>query len=59
MHISETVTLTTLIEDSVHYQNEDVFFMYGIIFLCLAVICLVYYQYSKQEQRKHLKRRQQ
>jgi hypothetical protein len=45
MHISDGITLGSFIEDSVHYQNEQVYTLYGIIFLVLSVICAGYYYY--------------
>ncbi len=52
MHSREGMSLGSFIEDSINYQNEDVYALYGIIFLVLAVICAGYYQYTLFTSRK-------
>ncbi len=47
MHTNENISFGSFVEDSINYQNEQVYIMYGIIFFVLAVICISYYQYSK------------
>lgn len=52
MHVKEESSLTSFIENSVHYQNEEVFMMYGLIFLVLGGICTAYYQHARYVERK-------
>jgi len=47
MHTNEKISFGSFVEDSINYQNEQVYIMYAIIFFVLAVICISYYQYSK------------
>ena len=47
MHTNENISFGSFIEKSINYQNEDVYMMYGIIFLVLTVICTSYYKYSQ------------
>jgi len=44
MNTREGISFGSFIEDSINYQNEEVYALYAIIFLVLAVICTVYYQ---------------
>ncbi|MDQ6999882.1 MAG: hypothetical protein Q9M12_03225 [Mariprofundus sp.] len=58
MHTNENISFGSFVEDSINYQNEDVYIMYGIIFLVLTVICISYYQYSKFVNRRGRKLQQ-
>jgi len=58
MHSREGISLGSFVEDSINYQNEEVYALYGIIFLVLAVICTGYYQYSLFIDRQSRKCRQ-
>jgi len=58
MHVSERASFGSFVEDSINYQNEEVYIMYGIIFLVLAIICIAYYQYSKFVGRRNRNREQ-
>ncbi len=53
MHAREGFSFSSFIEDSINYQNEEVYIMYGVIFLVLSIICTVYYQHAKYVQRRH------
>jgi hypothetical protein len=46
MHTRDGISFGSFIEDSINYQNEEVYTLYAIIFLVLAVICTDYYQYT-------------
>jgi len=52
MHVAERVSFGSFVEDSINYQNEQVYIMYGVIFLVLGIICTVYYQHSIFTSRK-------
>jgi len=53
MHTRAGISFGSFIEDSINYQNGEVYTLYAIIFLVLAVICTVYYQYSIFTDRKN------
>jgi len=58
MHSREGISFGSFIKDSINYQNEEVYALYGIIFFVLAVICTCYYQYSLFIDRQSHKSRQ-
>lgn len=47
MHTNDTVSLRTFIEESINFQNEEVYVMYGLIFSILSIICIVNYQLAR------------
>jgi len=57
MHVPDITSLASVIEDSVHYQNEHVYTIYGIIFLTLGVICATYYWLCLKQSNKRLRKR--
>jgi len=58
MHSREGISLGSFVEDSINFQNEEVYTLYGITFLVLAVICTSYYQYSIFISRKTREKRE-
>ncbi len=58
MHTNENISFGSFVEDSINFQNEEVYIMYGIIFLVLTVICTSYYHYSKFVNRRNRKQQQ-
>jgi len=57
MHVPDITSLASVIEESVHYQNEHVYIIYGIIFLTLGVICTTYYWHSLKQNNKRQRKR--
>jgi len=58
MHTREVVSFGSFVEDSINYQNEEVYVMYAVIFFVLATICTVYYQFTLFENRRSRSREQ-
>ncbi|MDX8407887.1 MAG: hypothetical protein R8L58_05830 [Mariprofundaceae bacterium] len=49
MHVEGDSVVKDFLEESVHFQNEEVMTLYLIIFSILGAICAIQYQLAKRK----------
>lgn len=50
MNVAEQPSIGNWIEDTINYQNEDVFILYAIVLIVSVVICIVTYKQACSKQ---------